>query len=243
MKKIIPIIILSFLILNGFGTSAIKIKEYNNQTNLNDEYDLIIITPSIFFEDLEPLMEHKNLHEVMTKIVTLEEIYTGTYYPTEGRDDAEQIKYFIKNSIENWNIKYVMLVGGKEEMPVRYSNILSIGNQNYKWDFLSSGLIQDKSVRFISDLYFADIYDENNSFCSWDSNNNSIFGETGYDDEIDELDLYPDVGIGRILCKTTLEIQNIVDKIIDYENNAFGNEWFDNLIVCTAKIRHLRLKE
>jgi len=37
-----------------------------------------------------------------------------------GRDNPEKIKYFIKTAVEQWGIKYVMLVGDYKKIPVRY---------------------------------------------------------------------------------------------------------------------------
>jgi len=56
-----------------------------------DDYDLVIISPSDFSEALQPLVNHKNSKGVSTFIKNLEDIYDN--YP--GRDEAEQIKYFI----------------------------------------------------------------------------------------------------------------------------------------------------
>lgn len=189
----------------------IKIKvEYVLQKNpqiFPDIYDLLIITPSEYGANLDLLVEHKNNHGVSTKLVTLEEI-NGL-----GRDKQEQIKYFIKESIENWGIKYVLLVGDKTKMPVRYTYPLPAFN------------------KIPTDLYYADIYDGEGNFSSWDSNNNDKFGENTpiYSDEVD---FYPDVAIGRLYCAVNSEVSDVVNKIISYEDEVFGKEWFNNIIIC-----------
>ena len=196
----------------------------------NDVYDLLIIAPSEFSDALQPLVEHKESHGVKTKLVTLNEIYNGAYFATQGRDDAEKVKYFIKNAIEQWGIKYVLLVGGrkpgiKEEwfLPVRYAYL---NDRSSSWEY---------ERRFISDLYFADIYDANGNFSTWDSNNNGYYGE--YDHETnegkktDDIDLYPDVAIGRLPCRNRGEVKRVVDKICMYEETP-KNGWFNNLILC-----------
>ena len=172
-----------------------------------DEYDLLIICPSNWVEQLQPLKEHKEKYGIKTIIVSLDEIYGGKYFATQGRDDAEKVKYFIKDAIENWGIEYVMLVGGrkfsKEEwiMPVRYA---------YSIDkvppFTENG--------YLSDLYFADIYDANGNFSSWDTNGNGIYAEYDYNGRYDDVDLYPDVYVGRLPCRNKLELKIVVNKII-----------------------------
>ena len=114
-----------------------------------------------------------------------------------------------------------MLVGGKEELPIRYSSCSNL--------MINVGM--SKST-FISDLYDADIYDENGSFCSWDSNNNNTFGEIGETGLIDNVDLHPDVYVGRLLCSDLDEVEVVVNKIIDYENNVFGQSWLNNILLC-----------
>jgi hypothetical protein len=179
-----------------------------------DQYDFIIITPEEFSGELEPLKEHKEGHGIATRIITLLDISTGVYFPVEGRDAAEQLKYFIKNAKEQWGSTYVMLVGGKEEMPVRF--VEHIFGPYYD--------------RFLCDLYFADVYDEQGRFCSWDSNENNVFGEVNVS-VVDDVDLYPDVCIGRLLCHSASEVSMVVDKIMYYEDHAYQAEWFNHLVL------------
>ena len=197
------------------------------KSHVNNVYDLLIISPSEFIEDLRVLVGHKNAHEVDTILISLDEIYGGNYFPVQGRDDAEQVKYFIKDAIEEWGIKYVMLVGGrhggliKEKwlVPVRYVHLDDKSN----WE-----------TSYLSDLYFADIYDTNGNFSSWDSNGNGIYGEwIGDEAEDANMDLKPDVYVGRLACRNKFEVEIMVDKIITYENNTHGQPWFDKM-VCIA---------
>ena len=171
-----------------------------------NEYDLVVITPSEFSVALQPLIAHKNEYDLVTTLMTTEDIYAS--YP--GRDEAEQIKYFIKDAIENLGVTYVLLVGSVYRVPMRTSYV-----SMWHWE-----------AKPITDLYYADIYDANGSFCSWDSNNNDKFGET----EDDQVDLYPDVHIGRLACDSCEEVHVMVDKIIHYETETFGQNWFHNMI-------------
>jgi len=172
------------------------------------KYDMVIISPSSFSSALQPLIEHKNSIGAKTKLVTLDEIYNNY----NGRDKAEQIKYFIKHALDSWNIKYVLLVGDANKIPVRYT---------YPQD--------GQERRFVSDLYYADIYG-NNGFSSWDSNGNNIFGEYKYGGKTDKVDLYPDVYIGRLACSSISDVETVVGKIIDYENSY--KPWFSNFVAC-----------
>ena len=101
---------------------------------------MIIISPPKFLEILQPLVEHKNQNGIDTILIDEAKDISGeTYFPIQGRDCAEQMKYFIKNAIENWGIDYVLLVGGRyggitEEIwwiPVRYSHLDDGGESSY----------------------------------------------------------------------------------------------------------------
>ncbi|UCF12823.1 MAG: PKD domain-containing protein [Thermoplasmatales archaeon] len=181
-----------------------------------DMYDMVVIAPSDFSDELQPLVDYKNDSNRPTKLVTLDDIYTGTYFPVQGRDDQEKIKYFIKSAIEGWDISYVLFAGGANYIPVRMS------------------YVQDGSeVSFISDLYYADIYDAYGAFCSWDSNGNDIFGEYDYLGNTDDVDLHPDVHFGRLNFRDQYGIGVVVNKIITYESTgAYMDAWFSNFVVC-----------
>jgi hypothetical protein len=208
-KKLVSILLIITLIFSGISLVSTAVS--------NDEFDFIIIAPSDFSDELNLLVEHKENHGIVTKIITLKDIYESIYFSVYGRDEPEKIKYFIKNAKETWNIKYVLLVGSKDLMPVRFTRI-PVGHGNYSY--------------YISDLYYADLYFSNNSFCSWDSNNDGIFADKNDSGYIDKVDLYPDIYLGRILVKTESELNTVIDKIINYENTANEQDWFNNFIAC-----------
>ncbi len=188
----------------------------------NDIHDLLIIAPSLFNKYLQDLVEHKEKYGLKTKLVSTEDIYKNT---KDGRDKAEKIKYFIKKEIEESGIKYVLLVGGRKgqglkwHIPVRYSHVVPPEEQEYA------------EQKFISDLYYSDIYDGEGKFSSWDSNNDNIFSVWNSTLK-DDMDLYPDVYVGRLACRYRFEVIIMVNKIINYENsNVDSKNWFKNLIL------------
>jgi len=198
----------------------------------SDEYDMVIIAPEKFSTALQPLIDHKNSYGIQTTLKTTESIYSEY----SGRDQPEQIKYFIKDAIENWNISYVLLVGGKKSLlvgnwgtegprssnddlwyvPVRYNNLLD-----------STG-----EAGCLTDLYFSDIYKVEGDdlvFDDWDSNGNDVFAEWTLEFK-DELDLYPDVYVGRLACRNRFEVRIVVNKIITYEAEGVDSSWFNKIV-------------
>ena len=84
----------------------------------------------------------------------------------------------------------------------------------------------------ISDLYYADIYDADGNFSSWDSNHDGIFASyKTFDPNKDIIDLIPEVAVGRLACRSVDEVNTVVNKIITYETTAYGSEWAKNFIL------------
>ena len=186
-------------------------------------YDLLIITPQEYIKNLEPLVCHKIKNGVKTKMVTLCKIYEEMFW--DGRDKSEKIKYFIKNAIEQWGITHVLLIGGIKgqstvwNLPIRYSYVVPMEEQEYP------------EQKFISDLYFADIYNSIGEFSSWDSNNDDKFSVWN-ESYKEEMDLYPDVYLGRLPCRNNFEVKTMVKKIINYEKTKTSDkDWFKNLLL------------
>ena len=63
-------------------------------------YNLLIISPKSFVDELRPLVCHKNHVGMSTRLVTLCEVYDQMYW--HGRDGPEKIKYYIKTAMEEW---------------------------------------------------------------------------------------------------------------------------------------------
>jgi hypothetical protein len=218
MEKIISIIMIIILTISSIGTIALSIENHSNSSPIF-EYDMVIIAPNIFSDELQQLIEHKNIVGVKTFLQTTENIFNEY----SGRDKAEQIKYFIKDSIESSGIKFVLLIGGR------------IG-QSFQWFIPPRYSHTDDGFmhrEFLSDLYYADIYNEEKEFEDWDSNGNNVFSEWYIDEPEarDIIDLRPDVALGRLPCRNEKEVEIIVSKIIEYEQDTFGQSWFRNALL------------
>ena len=176
-----------------------------NPANFVDAFTLLILTPSQFTAQLQPLVTYKNENNVPTMMVPLDDI------PNVGADIQEDIKYYIKNAIETWGITSVILVGAgledQEVFPVRNAWIPSGSYEEY----------------FPSDLYYADIYNQVGNFSDWDFDNDGKYCE--YPSDLPATDLYPDVYLSRLACNDAGEVTTVVNKIIDFkEHNKVMNK-------------------
>jgi len=187
-------------------------------------YDLVIIAPQKFITDLQPLVEHKNNHGVTTTTKTTENIYSEF----SGVDKPEQIKKFIQYALEEYGTKYILLVGGLNNMI--YADPMDTENYGVKWWNVPvrwSNLDEDEPGP-ICDLYYADVYKKGGEFDNWNANGNDLIGEWNFKEK---PDCYPDVALGRLACVNKNEVRSVVDKIINYENNAYNSNWFKKMIV------------
>lgn len=168
----------------------------------SESYDMVIITPQNYVATYRNLADHRNSTGVETKVVGLNEIYNGYYFPTQGADNPERIKYFIWNATVEWGIRFVLLGGDSSQVPVRYVSV----------DDGADG------TNTPSDLYYSDIKKANLQFASWDSNDDGKWGE--YTVDVYEADFRPDVLLGRLPSASTSQANNMINKIINYEAKA-----------------------
>lgn len=214
---------------------SIDYDEPSNTINFPDEYEMVIIAPSLFKEELQPFIDHKNNIGVTTILKTTEDIFNEY----TGFDKPEQIKYFIKDAFDNWGIHYVLLCGGLNSLikatprddpnqgsvdwyvPVRYTNLRMGGG------------IEDPG--YISDLYYADIYDAEGNFSTWDKdrygNSDGIYANWHFGAQRDIIDSYPDVYVGRLACRNEKEVNTMVSKIINYETQPVDPSWFNRIVL------------
>ena len=178
-----------------------------NPVTFPDVYDFLILTPDQFKSALQTLVDHKNNLNppIKTKMVTLNEIYTSVYFPVQGIDDQEKIKYFIRDAKDNWGITYVLLVGagveGQELFPVRKAWLSIANDEKY----------------FPCDLYYADIYNSTGGFPNWDRDGDGKHAE--YPADKLNMDVIPDVYLGKLPANNVDEVNDIVYKIIDYKTH------------------------
>lgn len=175
-------------------------------TDPSESYNYVIITNNALAPSFQNLADFKNESGISTNIVVKEDITSDPDY--DGVDTQEEIRNFIIDAYTNWEIDYVLLGGDDQIIPHRgcYGNV-SISPSEWEEDF-----------DIPTDLYYGGL-DGN-----WDSDNDGIFGEepvanggTGTNGE--EADLLAEVFVGRAPVNTPAEVNNFVDKIIDFETH------------------------
>ncbi|MFO8240346.1 MAG: C25 family cysteine peptidase, partial [Dissulfuribacterales bacterium] len=195
-------------------------------------FDLLVIAHEDFLDELVPLKTHKDYTDVPTRIYSWQDLVDR--FADQGRDDPERIKKAIAAFRQGCNIKYVMLVGDVDRFPVRYCMI-------YDPTHWGDGYAP-------ADLYYADLYDSSGTtFDDWDGDGDGIFcemlagswtpGSTLASINLDGMDLYPDVAVGRIPASTEAEVTTYVNKVISYEFKAYKASWFDEALLVVPGYR------
>lgn len=204
-------IIFTAILITLFCVPQIVISQYSR---------ILIIAPNEFIDELEPLKQFKECSMRSTTLISLSDIYNNTSY-NGLRDNPEKVKKCIADYNKNYGVNYVLLVGDCDKFPVRYCRAI-----NTEWG----------TKYYPADLYYADIYkSDGTTFDNWNSGSpNGWLGEIdfkGFGEKninklnIDNLNLYPDVSVGRVLASTEAEVKTYVKKVINYELMAPGN-WF-----------------
>lgn len=212
--KLLSLLVISLLISFILVPCGVSYTELQENKLMENQYDLVIISPRCYSEILQKFVEYKNSIGVHTFLKTTEEIYKEYF----GFDNQEDIKFFIKDTYDIYNISYVLLIGDIRLNPPRYC----YNNDSYF----------NKEPYFISDLYFADLYDNNKNFSSWDSDQDGLYGEwDGWTAEDHDISLTPEISIGRLPCCNHNEVKLIIHKIIQYEQQKFSKVWFNTFVV------------
>ncbi len=166
----------------------------------DEEHVYVIITTDEMQASFQPLADWKKKKGLSATIVTTSWIYEEY----SGVDQAEQVRNFIIDAYQNWGTLYVLLGGDTYDyqaeewiVPFRYAYAMTSGGGAGSWEDMIP-----------CDLYFADLDG------TWDDNGNYIFGEVD-----DNIDMYPDIFVGRATAETDSEAVAFVNKILTYETN------------------------
>jgi hypothetical protein len=192
-------------------------------------YDMVIIAPKKFESTLKPLLDEKNSKGIVTLFKSLEDIikeYTGA-------DQPEQVKYFIKDAFDTWNITYVLLAGGlKSHIYAKDKDTRSAGWKAWWLPVRYVNIPYEDDEGCLCDLYYGCLYTANGSFDNWDSNGDGVYAAWGAPGASkDTFDLYPEVYVGRLPVANTLELRRQVNKIITYERTGpASKDWYTTFV-------------
>ncbi len=164
-------------------------------------YQYVIITSADLQAGFQPLIQQKQNRGISAGIVTTEYIQSN-YAGTETGDLADRIRQFIADAYTNWGTEWILLGGDSEVVPQRGV-------------YASVGGTVDSSLP--TDMYYACLDGP------WNADGDSIWAEATDGAGGGDVDLYPDVYVGRAPVSNTTEVANFVAKTVWYETNPHPN--------------------
>jgi hypothetical protein len=168
---------------------------YNNDEILtNGVHDYVIITLDSLTSSITSLVDWEIKKGRKVEVVTIEWIDENYH----GYDLAEKIRNFLREKYpsEEWGIKDVLLVGHRDELPMRRV-WQSVGGDN----------------KPETDFYYAELSKSDSD--SWDFDGDKRYGENA-----DPIDYYAEVNVGRIPWSDSETVQHICEKSVNYEKNV-----------------------
>jgi len=168
-----------------------------NQSNNYEKTKYIIITSNEFVPGFEPLRSWKYKKGLSAEIITTEWIndnYTGI-------DLQEKIRNCIKNYYHEKSTEFVLLGGDTQIVPDRKAFAFDCEYDLYSYNYIPC------------DLYYSDLDGD------WNADGDNIYGEID-----DNIDMYPDVLVGRAPVENIDEVNAFVEKLLIYEKTTNNHE-------------------
>jgi hypothetical protein len=218
----------------GFDISVTYTKPRTPLKASDTTYNMVIIAPSKFQSNLQPLIDFKNSKGVSTMFKSVESILSEY----TGYDQPEQVKKFIQYAYDNWNITYVLLVGGlKNHFYAKDKDTRSAGWKAWWVPVRYVNMPNEDDEGCLSDLYYGCLYNATGAFDSWDSNGDGVYAAWNAPHaQKDTFDMYPEVYVSRLPVTATWEVNLIVNKIIAYESNGPASKsWYTTFIGIAGK--------
>ena len=175
-----------------------------NTTNI--EY--LIITTAELSEAFEPMIKWKIQKGVMTKLITIEEIFASY----DGSSNQLKIKNCLHDYYLNNGVKWVLLGGDDSIIPKQGC-------------YISVGQYQDFDAP--TDLFYA-CFD--NTF-DWNANGNNLIGELD-----DNIDMYPEVYVSRLPVRSPKSVNSFVNKLLLYEKHPQSNNYLKKILLTGTKL-------
>ena len=171
---------------------------------------LLIVAPQNFQEPLQPYIQFKQQY-LPTEFASLEQVLKST----DGSDDPEKLKRFFYEAWRSRKLGYVLLVGDRDIMPVRYITTDRAAPAAFDYAF------------YPSDLYYGDVAKDDGTFDSWNAQRRGfhaqyfgeVRGEKNKRDPInyDQIHYRCQVAVGRWPVSNVQQLKTIVAKSMAYE--------------------------
>ncbi|MGH7131852.1 MAG: C25 family cysteine peptidase [Phycisphaerales bacterium] len=178
---------------------------------------LLIIAPASFESALKPFIDHKKT-SLPTTFTALDSILGSN----PGADDPEKLKHALFDAWKSRSVRYVLLVGDADVMPVRYMVLDRVTAPAFDYAF------------YPCDLYYADVARDDGTFDDWNAQKEGfhagyfgeVQGEKNKSDPVnfDAVSYKPELALGRWPVGTADEARALAAKTIAYEKGLAAGD-------------------
>lgn len=173
----------------------------------NSTVDYLIITSQALSNAFAALAAHRTARGLSCAIMTTEAISAGY----SGADMPQKIRACISNYVASKATVYVVLGGDDSVVPVRGCYAYCEG---------------ETELAMPTDLYYSDLTG------TWNADGDTRYGET-----TDNVDMAPDVIVGRIPVRTAQQAADYINKVIAFDNNR-PNDLMQKMLMIGTKTWH-----
>ena len=213
-----PVLATVLALLTSSATTSdtgLPVQADKKDSTPQDPARFFIVAPERFHAELNEYVEHKR-KLLNTELISLETTLKGS----AGVDDPERLKRFLYEAWRKRNLKYVLLVGDVDVLPVRYMVLDRVTPAAFDYAF------------YPSDLYYSDLAKQDGTFDDWNAQKEGfhalyfgeVRGEKNKKDPInfDRIDYRPDVAVGRWPVSTPAEVRMLATKSLAYEKSILA---------------------
>ncbi len=178
---------------------------------------MVIVAPDRFQRDLTQFRAYR-VAQRPTELVSLQSILKST----QGVDDPERLKRWLYKAWKDRNVRYVLLVGDADLLPVRYMVLDRVTPAAFDYAF------------YPSDLYYADVAKRDGSFDDWNARKDGfharyfgeVRGEKNKSDPInfDRIDYRPELAVGRWPVDSSHEVVIVAEKTMAYDRAVLAEK-------------------
>jgi hypothetical protein len=207
VKKYVVFFVVVLLVQFAFFQQESPVKKVSAN---NSPFDYLIVATKEIQESsiLNPFIAFKESQGYVSQLISPEDLVSES----NGSDQAEKIRNYLKKNYLASGFKYVLFIG--DPMSSKQRDKKSTGGSlpmRYCYPFPDKHSTEnsvDKDVnRIPTDLYYADLTGD------WDSDKDGYFGEFGED----RVNLVPELFIGRIPFDDEDDIQMVLEKSMEFE--------------------------
>ena len=208
MKKIVLLVVIIFLsqtcIASALHLNTSLLKQNSAQTNTCsiENANYVILTTTDLEDAVQDFKAWKEYPGFSVEIITtqwIEDNYNGV-------DIQEKIRNFLIDKYEEWEIKYLLIVGSRNIIPMRKCEPII-------WEY---------GEGYYCDYYYSDITG------NWDLDQDGKYAE--YADDL--VDFTPEISVGRIPSDDKETVEQILENTKNFGSDA--GAWKKNVLLLGA---------